>query len=253
LNYRVLIFNLLPQILTVDGCKINGEKVPSRIGDPALQSINELLDESTYVDSAPQTRPSRVRNYSEPIHADKDGELQRRALSQQSNHPKMESDPPNLNQQILDRISDLEKRVQDMPKSLTPGPIASEDRLMNLEQKIGQLVDAVKPVEKKANIDNKEVNQDTERLRLIESQMKELIQITKNNENQAIIIKKTKEPIDKIEKQRTALKELEKQLFGNMSPSTSDEVVNIPKSPHRSIIYIQDTKTNDKENQPQIL
>jgi hypothetical protein len=240
---------LIPQILAVDGCKINGEKVPSTIGDPALQSITDLLDESTYLDSVQQTRTSRNRNYSEPIRIIPEGAMQARAVSQQSHYPKVD-----LNQQLLDRIADLEQRIQDIPKPATPVPTVADDRLANLEQKIGQLVDAVKPAETRIPVEKKDAEKDAQRLSLIESQMKELIQMTKNKDNQAIVIKKTKEPIEKIQKQRLALKELEKQLFGNLSPSSSDEVINIPKSPHRSIIYIQDdAKTNDKENQPQIL
>lgn len=219
-GYQSQIFQLIPQLIALDGLNYAGKKgfydltslVDSIVQDPILQSFSEYLDDSTMIS---QPKKSQEAN---------------RTITSQQDF-------------LLDRIDQLENHIKAIKQPEQPFIVQEtieKNRMANLETQMGRILDAITSKEEtNPSHDKKEQSkstgipeahtplkkQDEERLESIETQMKELIRLAAGKDTPTVIIKSEKIPANTF-KQRKAFKELERQMFGPFSPTSSDDPCN---------------------------
>lgn len=133
----------------------------------------------------------------------------------------------DINHKVMDKLNELERKVDFIPKGMhsnSPEPSLPNDRLSSLEGHFVKLVEVIAENSKPQNVQpvNNPIvppaeksldSPDKERLKNIEAQMKELIQITANSEKVIIKGKETKSKEKLIKEHKKAIKKLEKTVL----------------------------------------
>ncbi|KAJ3339565.1 hypothetical protein HDU91_000991 [Kappamyces sp. JEL0680] len=244
-SYERVVRDAIPHVVSLDGFDAAGNAIEN---DTILSQYGDLLEDSTLVEydflvvlyavGNPSLVKSRSRDKTNEIILDRVNELERKLASSQSNavqppvQPAAEPSPslPNLEGQIARLVEVLVSNTQNRP--------------------VSEPAKSPPPAVVKQEATGKEVVEQSERLKAIEEQMKELLQLSINNEK--IVIQKGGSE-KSYKRQKAAVKMLEKELFGPHSPSSSEEFVTIPtKVPkdakNRSLVWVEEEP--EKENVP---
>lgn len=258
-DYESRVFEYVPQITTLDGVDGRGRSVDV-VFDTGFSLLADFLTEDT--SSIDDRRPARPiyrqergqsrQNFNQKDrlqspNRDRESYRERDTVANKSRDAaqlRSKEEIQNVyppQEELMKRIEQLEKEVQFK----THPPIEPKvDRISSLEEHIESLVKAItiskiettaqEKENEKPNIVDPSIKAESqvqsERLKSIEAQMKELIQMTANNDKP--IVKLTDKDRE-YRKQKAALKQMEKELFGG-SPTSSEEYLSIPtKIPRR--------------------